>query len=452
MKTQKIITIITIILLITIITTASIFGIYNLKDYKVVNIIPEYLLGMEFTNSRVIDLEVDKSSNTKIFDKEGNEITEKKEGIEYTEENGYKITENKVNKDEILTIENYKLSKKIINNRLKKLGVDQYRIALDESSGNLKIRIPENDDTDMVIYNILQSGTFELADSQTGETLIDTSSVEKSNVVYSQGETETGVYLQIKFNKEGKQKLEEISKTYVKTTAEETSEEKTEEEAETKKVEIILSGEVITETYFGEAITDGTLNILVGSGSNSKTLEQYVIVAEEASVVLNSGILPITYTETYYTEGSSITSEQINIAIYVALGIIAIMVISYIIRLKLKGLLASVLQIGYIAVLLLVLRYTNVKITIEGIGGILIGTILNYIYIYKAFKNINLDFVKETTLKFALKLIPVYIIAVILSFSSIANIYSIGMTLVWGVIVMYLYNLTLTRVVLKTIK
>lgn len=452
MKTQKIITIITIILLITIITTASIFGIYNLKDYKVVNIIPEYLLGMEFTNSRVIDLEVDKSSDTKIFDKEGNEITEKKEGIEYTEENGYKTTETKVNKDEILTIENYKLSKKIINNRLKKLGVDQYRIALDESNGNLKIRIPENDDTDMVIYNILQSGTFELADSQTGETLIDTSSVEKSNVVYSQGETETGVYLQIKFNKEGKQKLEEISKIYVETTAEETSEEETEEVAETKKVEIILSGEVITETYFGEAITDGTLNILVGSGSNSKTLEQYVIVAEEATVVLNSGILPITYTETYYTEGSSITSEQINIAIYIALGIIAIMVIFYIIRLKLKGLLASVLQIGYIAVLLLVLRYTNVKITIEGIGGILIGTILNYIYIYKAFKNINLDFIKETTLKIALKLIPVYVIAVILSFSSIANIYSIGMTLVWGVIMMYLYNLTLTRIILKTIK
>ena len=102
--------------------------------------------------------------------------------------------------------------------------------------------------------------------------------------------------------------------------------------------------------------------------------------------------------------------------------------------------------------LLLTLRYTNVKITIEGICGIVISVILNYIYIYMAFKNINLNFLKETTLKFALKLIPVYIIAVILSFNNIANIYSLGMTLVWGVIVMYLYNLSLTQITLKTIK
>lgn len=453
MKTQKVINIITIILLIAIITIASVFGIYKLKEYKVSQVVPEYILGMEFTDSRVINLEVDKSVETTIYDKDGNKVTQKEEGTEYTEKNGYTTVENKANKDEALTKENYNLAKKMLKNRLKKLGVDQYRVTLDESNGNLQIRIPENNNTDTVIGKILQSGTFELKDSETEEVLIDTSKVEKANVVYGQTETETSVYLQIKLDKEGKQKLEEISKTYISTTTEITNEEgETEEKTETKNVAVLLNGETITETYFGNAITDGTLNIPVGTSSDSQTLQQYITEAEEAAVILNSGILPITYTENDYIETSSIKAEQIKIGMYIVLGIVVLMVVLFIILLKTKGLLASVLQIGYIALLLLALRYTNVKITLEGIGGILISAILNYIYLYKAFKNINLNFVKDITAKFALKLIPVYIVAIILSFNSIANLYSLGMTLVWGTIVMYLYNLSLTQITLKTIK
>lgn len=454
MKTQKIITIITVILLVIIITVASFFGIYKKKEYKVSNVVPDYILGMEFTNSRIVNLEIDKTvESTTIYDKDGNEVTEKENGVEYTEENGYITVENKANSDDILTNENFKKTKSILKSRLKKLGVDQYRVILDESNGNIQIKIPENDNTDMVIYNLLQSGTFELKDSETDEVLIDKSNVKKANVVYSQGETGTGVYLQIKLNKEGKRKLEEISKIYVETTIQITNEEgETEETTEIKKVEIALNGETVKETYFGETLADGTLNIAIGAGTDSKTLEQYKAEAEQMAAVLNSGILPITYAETDYTEASNITKQQLDIGMYIVLGIIALMIIFFIIRLKTKGLLASILQIGYIALLLLTLRYTNVKITIEGIFGILISSILNYIYIYKAFKNIDLNFVKEVTAKFALKLIPIYILAVIFSFNSIANIYSLGMTLVWGIIVMYLYNLSLTQIVLNAIR
>ena len=45
-----------------------------------------------------------------------------------------------------------------------------------------------------------------------------------------------------------------------------------------------------------------------------------------------------------------------------------------------------------------------------------------------------------------------YIIAVVFTFNSIANISSLGMTLVWGILTMYLYNLILTRIALKTIQ
>lgn len=419
MKIQKVIIIITVILLLVIIGLASFVGIYKKDEYKVSNIVPNYKLGMEFTNSRVINFEVNKEENS----------------------------------EEILTVENFKQSKSIIKNRLKKLGVDQYRVTLDETNGNIQVIIPENDDTELVIYNLLQSGTFELKDSETGEILIDTKSVVKSDVVYSQGETETTVYLQIKLNKEGKQKLEEISKVYVQTTTQTTNEEgETEDSTETKKVEILINGQVVAETYFGDLITDGTLNIVVGSGGDSVTVEQYATSAQEAVAILNSGILPITYTETNYIQTANITEKQKEIAIYIVLAVIALMAILFIIKLKVKGLLACVLQIGYIALLLLTLRYTNVKITIEGICGIAIGIIINYIFIYRAFRNMDLSFIKEITGKFALKLIPVYIIAVVLSFSRIANIYSLGMTLVWGIIVMYIYNLTLTQVLLNALK
>ena len=108
MKAYKIITIISVILLIAIISVASFSGIYKLKDYKVREVVPEYILGMEFTNSRIVELKVDTSvKETKIYDKEGNEITEQQEGVEYTEENGYTVIENKVNPDDRLTKENY---------------------------------------------------------------------------------------------------------------------------------------------------------------------------------------------------------------------------------------------------------------------------------------------------------------------------------------------------------
>ena len=135
MKAHKIITIVTIILAVIIISVASFGGIYKLKEYKVVNIVPEYLLGMEFKNSRVANFSVSNEiSETKIYDKDGNEITEKQEGVEYTEENGYKTVETKVNSDEVLNVSNYKLAKKIFEKRLKSNKTEQYIIRLDETN------------------------------------------------------------------------------------------------------------------------------------------------------------------------------------------------------------------------------------------------------------------------------------------------------------------------------
>lgn len=454
MKLQKIITIISIILLIVIITLASFLGIYKKQDYKVSNVVPDYILGMEFANSRVLNFRINQAvESTTIYDSEGNEVTEKEEGVEYTEENGYKVVENKVNPDDVLNKENYKKSKSILLDRLSKLGVEQYTVKLDEESGNIQIEMTEGTSTEDAMSTLAQRGKFEILDAETHEVLLDNSSVKAAKVAYGQTASGVSVYLQIQFNKEGKAKLEEISNTYIETVQEVTDENgETKEETVTKNVEVALDGEAYRTTYFGETIKDGNLSVMVGSASNSSDLQDYVLTATQMAVVLNTGILPIDYSIASYEAESPISDRTITTWVCIAIIAAVIMIAYLIIRFKLKGIFASALQIGYIALLLLTLRYTNIKITIEGMVGIVIVVILNYMYIYTAFKNLEDRFMKDTTFKFALKLIPIYIIAIIFTFNSFASIASLGMTLFWGIVIMYLYNIVLTQITVKTIK
>ena len=455
MKAQKIIIIFTIILLVAILSVASFLGIYKLINYKVRNVVPDYILGKEFTKSRAVELTVDDSvASTKIYDKDGNEVLEQEEGVEYTEENGYKTEEIKTNPEDLLTAENYIKAKKIIAKRLKKFGVDQYKVKLDEETGAINLDIPENDDTDRIISNLISIGKLELVDSQTNEVLLDSTCIKDTKVVYSQSEEGTIVFLQIQYNKEASKKLEEISKTYIQTKGTTTNEEGEEEETtETKNVSLMFDGQSLRTTYFGdEPITNGLLNLPIGQSKDTSTLQEYVENAKKISTLINIGIMPISYTQKSEVKENSVNILDNKIVFYAGIAVIAIAAVFLIIRLKLKGILALVLQIGYVALLLLTLRYTNIKITLTGLIGIGISIILNYFYVYIAFKNIDENFVKETTRKFAIKLIPFYIIAVIFTFNSLANIFSIGMTLFWGILVMYVYNLCLTGIMIKTIK
>ena len=394
MKTQKVITIITILILIIIICLASFLGIYQKKEYSVKNIVPNYILGMQLDKSRIVNLEVDTTDES------------------------------------VLTQENYDLSAKIIKKRLKDLETQEYNIR-QSNNGNIQIEMAENDSTDEIIYNLQSKGTFELIDSESKEVLLNNDFIKDTDVAYGQTETQNTVYLQIKFNKEGKQKLEEISKTYIQTTTQSTNEEGEVEETEsTKNVTILFDGQEYNETYFGEPITDGILNIQIGTSADMDILNQYVLVAEELSVILNSGVLPLTYNVTQYSTSSIIENKEIEIAIYVVIALLVILLVYSIVKFKLKGLLVFILEIGYISLLLLALRYTNIKLTLEGIIAIFVSSIINYLYLYDGFKNIENNFVKETTAKFAIKIIPMYIIAVLFTFNSIANISNLGMTLV----------------------
>lgn len=471
MKAYKIITIITIIVLIGILGVVAFGGVYKLKDYKVRNVIPNYLLGKEFSKSRVVELTVDDSiKETKIYDKDGNEVTEQDEEIEYTEENGYTTVETKVNPEEVLTQENFEKSKKIILKRIKDLNIEQYTIKQNKENGSITLDITENENSSENISYLISKGKFEMVDSETNELLLDNNNIKSAGVVYGQIDgTNTVVYLQIKFDKDGAKKLEEISKIYIQKvvekapeeneeTADETEETASEEEepqttTETKEVSIYVDGSQLgNSTHFGDTLTGGILNVPIGSSSDTETLQKYVNATGKIAVLINNGVMPITYTENDYINEKNINIFQNKVIVYSLIAISILAVIYLIIKLKTKGLLVGILEIGYISLLLLIIRYTNTIITPEGIAGISLSIIINYIFMYKAFNRIDSKFIKETTKDFSIKLIPIFIIAVIFTFGTTANIASFGMALVWGLIIMYLYNLSLTQITVKTIQ
>lgn len=450
MKTLRRIEITAILLFVTIIIFTSFFGVYKKEDFRTVNLIKGYDLGMQFTDAKVLNMTVSEEENKIIYDSEGNVV--KDDGnTEYTEENGYKIETIKVNADDSLTEDNYKLSKKIIKSRLKGMGVGEYDIDLNKETGEISVKIQENDDAEEIIHHLEQEGKFTIKDKESEEVLLDNSSIKNAKVGYGMTDetgTSTTIYLQIEFNAEGAKKLKEISKTYVQTTEEQTNESGETEEVETTKyVSVLLDGETLSSTYFGETMSTGVLYIPIASVSDNETLNLYVDELNTLATIINNGTLPLAYEYTEETVETQVTKNIIFIGITIPSVMLLAACIVLVIKFKAKGFIATFLQIGYIALLLLAIRYTNVVLTLEGVVGVILSAMLDYIFVYVMLDNLKKKEEIEWNVigKFSLRTIPVYVIAVVLAFNSLTTINSLGMTLVWGSFCLYIYNLLITR-------
>ena len=207
----------TIILIIVLLTMVAFLGIYTQVQNRMENQVRDYELAMDLKGARNIRLKVSEQTNEVIKDAEGNVVeTEETLTDEQLAEKGYTKEEQPVNSQDVLTTENYQKSKKILENRLKNLGVSNYEIALDEKTGDIIIRLPEDNQIDNIVSNINTVGKFEILDSQTKEVLMDNNDIKLANVLYgSEGTSGTAVYLNIEFTKEGAKKLENISSTYI---------------------------------------------------------------------------------------------------------------------------------------------------------------------------------------------------------------------------------------------
>ena len=99
MKTEQKLKVAFVILLIILISLISFGGIFIKQTKFVNNILPDYSWGTDLTGSRVIGITVSNSTNTVIYDKDGNVVEE--EGKDTT------TKEEPINPEEILTKENY---------------------------------------------------------------------------------------------------------------------------------------------------------------------------------------------------------------------------------------------------------------------------------------------------------------------------------------------------------
>ncbi len=445
MKTIKIIT---IILLIVLISMIGFFGIYKQNKNQMSNIVKDYTYAMDINGARTL-----------------------------------KLTLNSENGDDVKTAENYETAKTIIEKRLKKLDVQEYKIGVNEETGEITVQIPENTQTDEIVSNLTTVGKFEIIDSETNDVLLDNSSIKSSKVLYNTTQSGTSVYLEISFDKNGKNKLEEISKTYVKsennttenTTSEDTNsteeKENNTEEANTtsenststeKKITMKIDDEEIMSTSFDEAITTGKIQLSVGQAStDSSTVQGYVKQAQNVATVLDTGKLPVKYDVEKNQYVLSNISKQDLIYVSIAMAVVAIIgIIVLIVKYKTNGLLAGISYIGLSALYLIAIRYTNVTISIDSIFAIGIILILNYIFTNMLLSNNRKmndskvenavgKSVSETYKKFFMRIIPICVVVITFCFANWIPMNSFGMTAFWGIVIIAIYNAIITNGLLR---
>lgn len=428
---------IAIVLIILLISLISFVGIYQKKLNKMVNILPEYKLGMDFGGERAVRLDVNLSVETEYYNEDGTEHVHN-DTEEHSHEN---LTEKQVpiNSEDVLNAENYAKAKDIIKKRLSGMQAEEYKIRQDEN-GNFAFQLREDENTDAYIEAISMRGTFHIEDSETKEVLLKNEDLKDASAVTYTDETgAVNVYLIINFDEEGKVKLEEISKKYIETTDEEGNK-------STKNVLLTIDGVAIMDSYFGQTMSNGELQIPIGSATTSTTLlSDYIREGHLLATVLKNGELPIAYEVSYNNSlTSSITNEMIQTAIIAIAIIIVIMVAYLIVKYKVKGFLAGISWIGFLATLLLALRYTNCIISANSLVAIAIVYIFNYIYINALLHNKNKTF-KELFIHYSILGIPMYIIAVVFAFGTPIAVSSFGMTLFWGSVLMLAYNAVVTK-------
>lgn len=435
------------ILIILAICLISFVGIYVKRGNDRVNLVPDYQLSKDLKGTRTAKLVIDASTKELVFDSNGN-VTEDGVDSEGNLKEGYSKKDEPINTKENLNQENYKKCKEIIEKRLSSYGVNDYTVRLNNDNGEIIVELYETKNTDTVVYNLEYFGEFTINDSETKEILLSNKDVKSAKAVYGTSETGTTVYLSIEFNKDGKKRLQDISKNYIETKDEEGN-------SKIKKVTINIDGEKLTETYFAEENREGLLQLSVGSATTDvDTIQSYLEQASSIASLIDSGKMPIKYdVSTNNNLSTGINQYMLKICISL-IGLIMLVALVYVcIKYKVNGILLSISYIGYIALLLIVLRYTNVMLSVDAMVGFITLLVLNYIFIKYVLnslsKNINKkEIVKQTYLRYISILFPILIMGIIFTFIKWVQVASLGMVLFWGIIVMFIYNYIIMNVLL----
>lgn len=427
-----------IVLVIILVSLLSFTGIYVKDKNTYKNFIPDYKFGVDLYGYRNIVVKVNDSTETKNYDEEGNLIKET------TDENKSKIAktiEEPVNSEESLTIDNYQAVEDTIIKRLNYLKVEGYQIKCDENTGRIYIEVPEDDNTDYIAQYCVTKGEFKILDNDTDEVLLSNADLKETKIQYSATSSGTTVFLTIEFNKDAVEKLKNISNTYVSSKDADGND-------TTKKIKMTIDDETVVSTYFEEEIDNGIIQLSIGTSSDSSTLQTYFRQASNIAVLLNTNPMPLTYEiEINRFVHSDITMQTIKMIAIISAIVFALMLVYMIIKYKKNGLMGAILNIGFVALLLLAIRYGNVTISNLGILAIALSTIIEYITIMKILniysKKDNDKILKELKTfakNYAIAMIPLIVLAVTFALIKWQELNSMGMVFFWGTLIMIIYN------------
>ncbi len=452
MKKNYTLKIVLAMLFVVLVSLVSFVGVYKGK-----NLLKEYSLGKDFSDKKVVTFSVKEDATTEEQNTENEEANSEEQNTENgtnetntTEQNTENSTEEQNNEKEEANSEEqknenvqtdeqkeYKNSKNIIEKRLAAMNSEEYDIRLNERTGNLVIEVPSDMDASY-LSEIVSKGKAQILNQSTNETIIETNGFKNASTrIDSTSYAKPVVLLSIKFTNDAKKTFKNVNTKY-------TDSEGKESEA---TFAFTLNGETLysdTAESFANTAKNGSLELVLGQEDDEENLEADYQSALALVSIINSGEI----STDYKLESVKIVSSNINIkTIIIIVAIIGLIMLIYVIyKVKKKGILPVLSLIGLVATILLVLRYTNVKITLFTILGLAVIVLSNYILILKTLSN-DKTF-KQNFIEMLNILVPCLIVAVVFCCSPYLQLATMGMTIFWGIIVMFIYNAIITRILI----
>jgi preprotein translocase subunit SecD len=431
-NTNKKLKLLLIVLVCILVILIGFFGIYKREGNAYKNLVPDFLLSSDLKGSTTLELEVDKSTNKEYYDKDGNKV----DSSTVTDENKDEYTEKEVpvNDEEQLNQENYEKVVKIIEKRLKFLSTDQYRIDLDKTSGKIIITF-EDEYADDIKSIVPLEGSLELIDETTEDVVLNYADFKSAEATYASLDEGYTIYLSLKLNDNGIEKIKNIDK--YKNTKETTEE--GEESTESKLKVMFDTDQVASVSYDDILLTGSTLRITTGSNvTNTSTLQSQMNMNTVVAKLASIGKMPVVYkltAEEFITPSRNV--DYVVYGIYAFIVICVICAIIFILKYKINAIFMLLSFIANIAATSLIIKLTKVSISINILPTITAFFILNIVLIKNILQNIK----EENNISKAfkngfLKTLDLFVITLIIfivfAFTNMAVLNSLGLLLFWG--------------------
>ncbi len=481
-------------LILTIVMLLAIFLIYMTHDKRFISDYT-YETGGAFASTRELIVKPNENEVTKkvITDKDDNIIREAPydRGAEYgleakdgpLELQDYEFTPDKdvknlklatvkmpVNEEDILTEENFKLSQKIIIDRLKRAGVNDFDITTNTETGSIVLRFSdinekESEKLEKVKRVIETRGEFAVIDSKTGKEYLNNTHITKlTPYIHETG----GVVIEFEFDKEGKKILSDITSKYVqrdRDLSEEELEELRKEAAEnetelniteTAALYMTVDGEPISMGAFEEPINSGSLTIPLSKETNQlteKEIDEALLEAEELASIIRGGVEPVRY-EIFKETRLVSAIDKIDITILISiiaaisLGLLVLSIVLY----RSNGLLAWYMSLVFLVVLFAIFKYTNIAFTIPSIIALVVIYIIQFIltlYVLKDVKEKNETNINKNIFLITKNTILLIIAGIILTFSKETDLSSFGQIICLGEIILIIFNYIFAKNILR---